>query len=172
MADTAVPILTSIVPLGAVPERLRAAAAKVLAQWSYSWGDVTFAGTAEAGHAKEAGHGKEIWIFAITAGPLAVGDELQSAGGRSAGVGVSAFSGGVIPVTPYQAVIHEYLGRRGGGPAPERGSPPETPDAPALPTVPEQPPTRAASEPTTTRIPTTQAPTTPEMVRAVPDPPH
>ncbi len=121
MQDQPVPTLTSIVPPPAVPERLRLAVGKVLADWSFAWEDVTFAGTAEVGR------GKEIWVFAISAGPLAVGQEVESAGGRGAGVAVSAFAGGVIPVTPYQARVYEYLGRRGGGPTPERESPPQDP---------------------------------------------
>jgi hypothetical protein len=123
--DQPVPTLTSIVPPPAVPARLRSAVGKVLADWSFAWDDITFAGTAEVDH------GKEIWVFAISAGPLTVGDELESPGGRGAGVAVSAFAGGVIPVTPYQAQVYEYLGRRGGGPTPERESPPPvstTPD--------------------------------------------
>lgn len=104
------PILTSIVPLQAVPERLRHAVSRILSDWTYAWDDVSFAGTAELGH------DREIWVFATAAGPLAVGDTLESAGGRAAGIGVSAFSGGVIPVTPYQAQVYEYLGRRGSGP--------------------------------------------------------
>lgn len=135
MADQTIPILTSIVPLRAVPDRLRAAVSKVLEDWSYMWDDISFAGTAELGPSKE------IWVFAITAGPLAVGDELDSAGGRGAGIGLSAFSGGVIPVTPYQARVHEYLGRRGGGPSPEQGQPsPEVPTSPDMaPAAPGQP---------------------------------
>lgn len=115
------PILTAIIPLRLVPDRLRTAVRKVLGEWSHAWEDVTFAGTAELGHQKE------VWVFALAAAPLAVGDELDSAGGRAAGIGVSAFTGGVIPVTPYQARVYEYLGRRGGGPAPERQPPPELP---------------------------------------------
>jgi hypothetical protein len=122
--DLSAPTLASIVPLPAVPDRLRSAVAKVLADWSYAWDDVTFAGTAELDRSTE------VWVFAISAGPLAVGDELESAGGRGAGVAVSAFSGGVIPVTPYQARVYEYLGRRGGGFAPERESPPQVPTTP------------------------------------------
>jgi hypothetical protein len=132
--DPPIPILTSIVPLRAVPERLRSAVTKVLADWSYTWQDVSFAGTAELGQ------GKEAWVFAVTAGPLAVGDEVESAGGRGAGVAVSAFAGGVIPVTPYQARVYEYLGRRGGGPAPARESPPRVPTTPDMePAAPGQP---------------------------------
>jgi hypothetical protein len=132
--DSSAPILTSIVPLPAVPARLRSAVAKVLAGWSYSWDDVTFAGTADLGP------GREIWVVAITAGPLIVGDELDSAGGRGAGVAVSAFSGGLIPVTPYQARIYEYLGRSGGGRGPARECPPQVPTTPDVePAAPGQP---------------------------------
>ena len=115
------PTLQSIVPLGAVPGRLRTDVSRLLKGWGYSWEDVTFAGTAgvtPAGRWRLAPGGDEIWILAITAGPLAVGDELDSAGGRAAGLSLSAFSGGVIPVTPYQARVYEYLGRRGGSSAP------------------------------------------------------
>ena len=128
MASASSPCLTSVVPLPAVPGRLRTAVAKVLGEWGYSWQDVTLAGTAELNS------GREIWVFAVTAGALAIGDELESAGGRGAGVGVSGYSGGVIPVTPYQAWVYEFLGRRGNGPAPERPAPP------ALPTTPDMEP--------------------------------
>lgn len=130
--SSAVPILQSIVPLGAVPGRLRTAISRVLSDWGYAWEDVSFAGTATlpSGDHWELGPGPdEVWIVAITAEPLAVGDELESAGGRGAGVGLSAFSGGVIPVAPYQARVYEYLGRRGGGLPP-----------PGLPTNPEMQP--------------------------------
>ncbi len=122
MADPPVPILTAIIPPHLVPDRLRAAVGKVVAGWSHSWEDVTFAATAELGRRRE------VWVFALTAGPLEVGDEIDSAGGRAAGIGVSAFTGGVIPVTPYQARVYEYLGRRGRGPAPERQPPSELPN--------------------------------------------
>jgi hypothetical protein len=121
VADPPLPILTAIIPLQLVPDRLRAAVRKVVTEWSYSWDDVTFAATAEFGRHKE------IWVFALTAGPLAVGDQIDSTSGRAAGVGVSAFTGGVIPVTPYQARVYEYLGRRGGEAATERHPPPATP---------------------------------------------
>jgi hypothetical protein len=125
------PTLQSIVPLGAVPGRLRAAALRLLSDWNYTWDDVTFAGTATlpSGEFWQLAPGAdEIWVLAVATAPLAVGDELESAGGRAAGVGVSAYSGGVIPVIPYQARVYEYLGRRGGGPAPERPEPPTTPE--------------------------------------------
>lgn len=126
-------ILQSIVPLGAVPARLRAAIARELRGWGYGWEDVTFAGTIAlpAGERAPFAPGcAEIWVFAITAGPLAVGDVLEPAGGRGVGVGVSAFYGGVIPATPYQARVYEFLGRAGGGRAPERPSPPAVPTTP------------------------------------------
>ena len=129
MADPSVPKLTSIAPLRAAPDRLRYAVAKVLVQWSYSWDDLTFAGTAEVAN------GDEIWVFAVSSGPLAVGDELESVGGRVAGVAVSAFSGGVIPVIPYQAQVYEYLGRRGGGDSASERRP-----APQIPTTPDMEP--------------------------------
>lgn len=124
------PVLQSIVPLVAVPGRLRAAVAHRLEQWGYSWADVSFAGTVEVPareHWPLAPGAAEVWVFAVAAARLAVGDELESAGGRTAGVGVSAFSGGVIPVTPYQAWVYEFLGRHGGGEAHEQPAPPMVP---------------------------------------------
>ncbi len=136
------PTLQSIVPLGAVPERLRMAVVRVLKDWGYGWEDVSFAGTVElrAGeHLQLGAVADEVWILAITAAPLAVGDELESAGGRGAGVSLSAFSGGVIPVAPYQARVYEYLGRRGGGKAPEPPSPSARPTHPEMePAAPNQ----------------------------------
>jgi hypothetical protein len=131
------PTLQSIVPLGAVPGRLRAAAVRVLGGWGYTWEDVTFAGTATlpSGEFWQLAPGAdEIWVLAVATAPLAVGDKLESAGGRAGAVRVSAFSGGVIPVTPYQARIYEYLGRWGGGGTPER------PEPPAFPTTSEMEP--------------------------------
>jgi hypothetical protein len=133
----AAPTLQSIVPLGAVPGRLRAATTRVLSDWGYTWEDVTFAGTATlpSGEFWQLAPGAdEIWVLAVATAPLAVGDELESAGGRAGAVRVSAFSGGVIPVTPYQARIYEYLGRWGGGGTPEH------PQPPALPTTSEMEP--------------------------------
>ena len=122
MAGSHAPVLQSIVPLGAVPERLSVAVARAVTKWGYDWGDVTFAGTAmlPAGAHWALPGSEDVWVFAVTAGPLVIGDELESAGGRAVGVSVSAFSGGVIPVVPYQAQVYECLGRRGGGPAPQR----------------------------------------------------
>lgn len=122
------PVLQSIVPLGAVPERLRTAVSRAISKWDYAWSDVTFAGTAvlPARARWQLPGSEEVWVLAITAGPLVIGGELESAGGRGVGVSVSAFSGGVIPVAPYQAHVYEFLGRRGGGPTPDRppaGSP-------------------------------------------------
>jgi hypothetical protein len=121
----AAPILDSIVPLGAVPGRLRAAAVRLLRDWNYDWEDVTFAGTATlpSGEYWQLAPGADqVWVLAIATAPLAVGDELESAAGRAGCVRVSAFSGGVIPVIPYQARVYEYLGRWGGGrQADERG---------------------------------------------------
>jgi hypothetical protein len=127
-------------PLEAVPERLRVAVSGLLAKWGYLWEDLNFAGTAALAPGKhwrlEPGS-EEVWVFAVTAAPLSVGDELESAGGRAAGVAVSAFSGGVIPVTPYQARVYECLGRGGRGRAPERQPPSQSPTtadtAPATP---------------------------------------
>lgn len=124
MARASAPFLTSIVPLPAVPGRLRAAVCKVLGEWGYGWEELTLAGTAELRT------GREIWVFAVTASPVSIGDELESAGGRGAGVGVSAYSGGVIPVTPYQAWVYEFLGRRGSGWGREPTHPPAVPTTP------------------------------------------
>ncbi len=143
MPGSRAPVLQSIVPLGMVPERLRTAVTKAIAKWGYGWSDVTFAGTAllPAGPRLQLPGSEEVWVFAITAGSLVLGEELESAGGRGAGVSVSAFSGGVIPVAPYQAQVYECLGRRGGGQAPERqplhGSP-TTRDCTTEPATPEQ----------------------------------
>jgi hypothetical protein len=142
MAGSNAPVLQSIVPLGAVPERLRAAVATAITKWGYIWSDVTLAGTAmlPAGAHWQLPGSQDVWVFAITAGPLVIGDELESAGGRGVGVSVSAFSGGYIPVAPYQAQVYEFLGRRGGGPAPESrplGDSPRT--ALAQPAAPDQP---------------------------------
>lgn len=129
------PILQSVVPLGAVPERLRAAVARTVTSWGYSWGEVSFAGTAltpPAEHSRLGPASDEVWVFAITAAALEIGDQLDSAGSRTAGVSLSAFSGGVIPVTPFQARVYEYLGGRGGAVAPE---PPPAPVG--LPTTPD-----------------------------------
>jgi hypothetical protein len=123
-------ILQSIIPVGAVPERLRLIVTAALAKWGYAWSDVTFAGTASdpADGSRQPGAG-EIWVIAISAAPILVGDELTSPGGRVTGAQASSFSGGVIPVIPYQALIYESLGRRGGGPPPEHPSPPQEPRA-------------------------------------------
>jgi hypothetical protein len=118
-------MLQSVVPLGAVPDRLRAAVAKAIEPWGYGWPDISFAGTAltpPAQHSRLGPASDEVWVFAVSTGELEIGDELESAGSRAAGVSLSAFSGGVIPVTPFQARVYEYIGRRGGPAAPQ---PPE-----------------------------------------------
>lgn len=121
------PTLQSIVPLGAVPERVRALATAVVEKWGYSWADVTFAGTALLPRGKGwQPISEETWVVAISAGPIEVGDELESPRGRTAGVAGSSFSRGVIPAVPYQAHVFESLGRRGDGSAPARTPPPES----------------------------------------------
>ena len=128
-------VLQSVVPLGAVPDRLRAAVAKAIAPWGYTWSDISFAGTALTPpheHSRLGPALDEVWVFAVTAGSLQIGDELESAGSRAAGLSLSAFSGGVIPVTPFQGRVYEYLGGHGGTPPPEPPAPagvPTTPDA-------------------------------------------
>lgn len=122
-------------PPAAVPPRLRAAVAQRLKGWGYGWSDISFAGTVEvpAGEHWPLGPGAlEVWVFAVTAAPLEVGDEIASTGGRSAGIGVSGFSGGVIPVTPFQAHVYEYLGRRGGDQQGTDPAPPGVPRAPDM----------------------------------------
>lgn len=124
------PVLQSIAPLDAVPGRLRIAVARRLEAWGYTWADVSFAGTVEVPareHWPLAPGAAEVWVFAVAAARLRVGDELESAGGRAAGVGVSGYSGGLIPVTPYQAWVYEFLGRNGGGEAHARPAPPMVP---------------------------------------------
>lgn len=121
----AAPILQSVVPLGAVPERLRGGVARAIAPWGYAWADISFAGTALTPlreHSRLGPASDEIWVFAVTVGTLQIGDELDSAGSRAAAVRLSAFSGGVIPVTPFQARVFEYLGGHGGESSP--GPPP------------------------------------------------
>ena len=121
-------VLQSVVPLGAVPGRLRSAVAGVLEPWGYGWGDVSFAGTAALPAAEHRGLSlgpDEIWVFAVTTGSLALGDQLESAGSRAAGVSLSAFSGGVIPVTPFQARVYEYLGGHDGDSPPQPTVPPD-----------------------------------------------
>lgn len=133
----AAPVLQAVVPLGAVPDRLRSGVSRVIAPWGYSWSDVSFAGTAltpVAEHSRLGPASDEVWVFAVTVGPVEIGDQLESVGGRVAGLSLSAFSGGVIPVTPFQARVYEYLGGRGG----------ETPPDPPPPGVPTTPGTERA----------------------------
>jgi hypothetical protein len=121
-------VLQSVVPLGAVPGRLRGAVAGVVEPWGYNWGDISFAGTATlpAGEHRGLALGaQEIWVFAVTTGSLGLGDELESAGGRTEGISLSAYSGGVIPVTPFQARVYEYLGRGRGEQPPAPAPPPD-----------------------------------------------
>lgn len=116
------PVLQAVVPLGAVPERLRGGVARAIAPWGYSWADISFAGTALTPadeHSRLGPASDEVWVFAVTVGTLHIGDQLESAGSRTAGLSLSAFSGGVIPVTPFQARVFEYLGGHGGGPSNE-----------------------------------------------------
>jgi len=120
------PTLKSILPLGAVPVQLRAKVAVVLREWGYTWGEVTFAGTAQLpSWQRWHSAGGETWVIAVTAGPVAVGDEITSSQGRVAGVQASGFAGGLIPAIPYQAQVFEVIGRRDGGRPPEPTMPPE-----------------------------------------------
>lgn len=121
-------VLQSVVPLGAVPGRLRGAVTRTIKGWGYAWADVGFAGTAQlppAEHSRLGPGSDEVWVFAVTVGALQIGDELESAGGRVSGLSLSAFSGGVIPVTPFQARVYEHLGPRGGKAPPPRDPSPE-----------------------------------------------
>lgn len=120
------PVLQSVVPLGAVPGRLQAAVAKAIEPWGYTWADISFSGTAllpPQEHSRLGPGSDEVWVFAVTVGSLQIGDQLEAAGSRAAGLSLSAFSGGVIPVTPFQARVFEYLGGHGGGSSPAEPSP-------------------------------------------------
>jgi hypothetical protein len=125
MQDTAAPILQAIIPLEAVPERLRLAVSRLVGEWGYSWANITFAGTARVSRSGWQAGDQEQWVFAISAAPVALGDEIVSGSGRAAGLSVGRFASGVIPATPYQAYVYERLGGRGRGPAPERQPPPQ-----------------------------------------------
>ncbi|MGH2836136.1 MAG: hypothetical protein ACRDLT_05535 [Solirubrobacteraceae bacterium] len=127
-------VLQAVVPLGAVPGRLRSAVVEAIKPWGYSWGEVTFAGTAQlppGQHSRLGPASDEVWVFAVTVGALQIGDELEAAGSRAAGLSLSAFSGGVIPVTPFQGRVYEYLGGHGGN------SRPQPPAPEGLPTIPD-----------------------------------
>jgi hypothetical protein len=136
MPDTAAPILQAIIPLEAVPVRLQLAVSRLVGGWGYAWTNVTFAGTAQVPGRNWRGD-QEQWVFAITAEPLNLGDEISSGDGRAAALSVGGFAAGVLPATPYQAYVYERLGGRGRGPAPERQPPPQ-PSTPAD-TAPEAP---------------------------------
>ena len=127
MPDTTSPILQAIIPLEAVPERLRLAVSRLVGEWGYSWASVTFAGTARVSRSGWQADDQEQWVFAISAESIALGDEVVSGSGRAAGLSVGRFASGVIPATPYQAYVYERLGGRGRGrgPAPERQPPPQ-----------------------------------------------
>ena len=118
------PVLAALLPPGAVPPSLREAVGRLLHGWGHGWDELALIGTATLVPARR-GVAEEVWVFALAAGPLAVGDELAVSAGRVAGLGVSAFRGGVIPVTPYRAQVYESLGRRGGGDDAWRESPPQ-----------------------------------------------
>lgn len=122
------PVLAALLPPGAVPSHLREAVSRVLHGWGYRWDDLALIGTATLAPARR-GVAEEVWVFALAAGPLAVGDELASGAGRVAGLGVSAFRGGVIPVTPYRAQVYESLHGRGGSDE----APGERPPGPGVP---------------------------------------
>ncbi len=120
------PTLKSILPLGTVPVRLRASVSSVLREWGYSWSDVTFAGTAQLPSGlRWQSAGAETWVIAITTGPIDVGDEIDSAHGRIAGVHASSSAGALMPAIFYQAQVFEVLGRRDGGRPPEPTIPPD-----------------------------------------------
>ncbi len=127
------PVLAALLPPGAVPPSLREAVGRLLHGWGHGWDELALIGTATLVPARR-GVAEEVWVFALAAGPLAVGDELASAAGRVAGLAVSGFRGGVIPVTPYRAQVYESLHRRGDGDE----APSERPPGPAV-TVPVEP---------------------------------
>jgi hypothetical protein len=131
------PVLAALLPPGAVPSHLREAVSRLLAGWGRGWDELALVGTATLAPVRR-GVAEEVWVFALAAGPLAVGDELASAAGRVAGLGVSGFRGGVIPVTPYRAQVYESLGRRGDS-GPAAG---ERPPGPAVPVSVGPSPTR------------------------------
>ncbi|WP_249020042.1 hypothetical protein [Conexibacter sp. S30A1] len=122
------PVLAALLPPGAVPPALREAVSRLLRGWGHGWDELELIGTASVAPARRV-VADEVWVFALAAGPLAIGDELASGAGRVAGLGVSAFRGGVIPVTPYRAQVYETLHRRGGS---DEG-PSERPPGPAVP---------------------------------------
>ena len=102
----------------------------MLEKWGYAWSEVSFAGTALLPSRKSwQTSSEETWVVAINAGPIAVGDELESPRGRAAGVAGSSFSRGVIPAIPYQTHVFESLGRRGGDATPPDEVPPPEPES-------------------------------------------
>src|ERR1700761_6215070 len=125
MPDNAAPVLQAIIPLEAVPERLRLAVLRLVGEWGSSWADVPFAGTSRVSLSGWQAGDHEQWVFAITADSVALGDEIVSGSGRAAGLSVGRFASGVIPATPYQAYVYERLGGRGRGPTPGRQPPPQ-----------------------------------------------
>jgi hypothetical protein len=137
MSDTTAPVLQAIIPPDAVPERLRLAVSRKVAEWGYTWADVTFAGTAQVPGRSWHVDDHEQWVFAISVGLVGLGDEIVAGEGRVEALSVGRFAAGVIPATPYEAYIYERLGARGRGPEPERQSPPPTVDT--APVVPDRP---------------------------------
>jgi hypothetical protein len=129
MAEPPAPVLLSIVPVAAVPERLQRWVSRPLAEWGYSWADITFAGTARISRQGLQIGDEEQWVLAITAASLRPGDEIVSGGGRATGVSVGQFASGVLPATPYRALVYECLGTRGGG-GPGRQQPQSPPSSP------------------------------------------
>jgi len=106
------PTLRSIVPLGAVPDQLRGAVARDLESRGRAWTEVTFAGTAllPPGHrSRLQTRTEEIWVFALHAEQLDLGDELHAAGGEGFVVSVARLPDGLIPSVGYRALVYDHL---------------------------------------------------------------
>jgi hypothetical protein len=115
-------ILRSIVPLGAVPEGLRAAVSRALAAHGHQWAEVTLAGTAllPIGRRPQLEpRSVETWIFALSVADLRVGDEIHSGGGVGFAVSVPTMPDGFLPSIGYSALVYESL----AGSAPAIDSP-------------------------------------------------
>ncbi len=112
--------LLSIVPLGAVPQEVRAAVAPVLKSWGYHWADIALAGTVAlpsegSWHADDL----EAWVIAVRADAISVGERFEAGDGRLAGVQASGRLVGVMPATPYPVQVFESLRRPAGGDDPQ-----------------------------------------------------
>ncbi|MGC9222022.1 MAG: hypothetical protein ACP5H2_11860 [Solirubrobacteraceae bacterium] len=108
--------LRSIMPVGAVPDRLRRAATRALGAHGRRWEEVTFAGTARlppGGRIALEPQTDETWILAFHAGPLEVGDEIRATGAAGFMVSVPTMADGLIPAPGYhRALVCDTLERR------------------------------------------------------------